>query len=107
MTEQIPWYYAALDFPKLWEEFPPPPNFVDAVFRLPPERIRALQERRFLQQVARAWEVPFYQRHWRAAGLARGDVRSLADIAKLPPYDVHDLRASIERAPPFGDYMGI
>ena len=76
-------------------------------FDLPPEEIRALQEKRFLQQMARGWEVPFYQRHWRAAGLEPGDIRSLDDLKKIPPYTVHDLRESIERAPPFGDYMGI
>jgi phenylacetate-CoA ligase len=103
----VPWYYNSLDFPKLWEEFPPPPVFLDKVWRLSADEIRRIQERRFLQQVARGWEVPFYQRHWRKAGLEPGDIRSLADIESLPPYDVHDLRESIERSPPFGDYMGI
>jgi phenylacetate-CoA ligase len=103
----VPWYYNSLDFPKLWEEFPPPPVFLDKVWQLSADEIHRIQERRFLQQVARGWEVPFYQRHWRKAGLEPGDVRSLADIEKLPPYDVHDLRESIERSPPFGDYMGI
>jgi phenylacetate-CoA ligase len=104
---EVPWYYDSLDFPALWSEFPPPPNFLDTVFRLSADEIRAIQDRRFRQQVARAWEVPFYERHWRQAGLAPGDIRALDDIAKIPPYTVHDLRDSIERCPPFGDYMGI
>lgn len=103
----VPWYYNSLDFPKLWEEFPPPPDFLSGVYRMPPERLRALQNERFLQQVKRAWEVPFYQKHWGAAGIEPGDIRSLEDLTKLPPYTVHDLRDSIERAPPFGDYMGL
>jgi phenylacetate-CoA ligase len=103
---RVPWYYNSLDFPKLWEEFPPPPDFLDKVFRQSADEIRAVQKKRFLQQMARGWEVPFYQRHWRKAGLEPGDVRGLDDIGKVPPYDVHDLRESIERAPPFGDYMG-
>jgi phenylacetate-CoA ligase len=105
-TGRVPWYYNSLDFPALWAEFPPPPDFLDTVFRLSADEIHARQEKRFRQQMARGWEVPFYRRHWGKAGLEPGDVRTLDDIAKVPPYDVHDLRDSIERAPPFGDYMG-
>jgi len=104
---QAPYYWRSLDFPKLWEEFPPPPAFFDTVYRMPRERLRALQERRFLDQIARAWEVPFFARRWRAAGIAPGDIRSLADLGRLPPYTVNDVRDSIERHPPFGDFMGV
>jgi phenylacetate-CoA ligase len=55
----------------------------------------------------RAWEIPFFQRHWNNAGMARGDIKSLDDLVKIPPYTVHDIRASIERNPPFGDFMGV
>ncbi len=103
----VPWYYNSLDFPKLWAEFPPPPDFFDKVYKLSADEIRALQDRRFRQQIERGWQVPFYQRHWGKAGLKPGDISSLDDIEKIPPYSVHDLRDSIERNPPFGDYMGI
>ncbi|HXP74130.1 MAG TPA: AMP-binding protein [Stellaceae bacterium] len=103
----VPWYHKSLDFPKLWEEFPPPPDFLDTVYTMSADEIRAVQDRRFRQQIARGWEVPFYQIHWRKAGLEPGDIRSLDDISKIPPYSVHELRESIERCPPFGDYMGI
>jgi phenylacetate-CoA ligase len=69
--------------------------------------LRTLQQERFQRTVARGWEIPFFQRHWRAAGLEPGDIRGLDDITKIPPYDVNDIRASIERNPPFGDFMGI
>ena len=36
-----------------------------------------------------------------------GDIRTLDDLRKVPVYDVHDIRRSIERNPPFGDFMGI
>jgi phenylacetate-CoA ligase len=102
-----PLYSESLDFAALYKEFPPAPDFFRTVYKLPRHEIRALQERRFLDTVARGWEVPFYQRHWRQAGLEPGDIRSLDDIEKIPPYNVHDLRASIERNPPWGDYWGI
>ncbi|MGH8618546.1 MAG: phenylacetate--CoA ligase family protein [Burkholderiales bacterium] len=102
-----PLYSDALDFNALYEEFPPAPKFFQTTYRLPPDQIRKLQEKRFLEQVARGWQVPFYQKLWGKAGLKPGDIRSLADIEKIPPYTVHDLRESIERNPPWGDYWGV
>jgi phenylacetate-CoA ligase len=57
--------------------------------------------------MARGWEIPFFQLHWDRAGMEPGDIRSLEDLVKVPPYDVHDIRASIERNPPYGDFMGM
>src|SRR6476620_6352397 len=37
--------------------------------------------------------------------MAHVDIKSLDDLVKIPPYAVHDIRASIERNPPFGDFM--
>jgi len=105
--EQPPYYWQSLDFPQLMEEYPPPPAFFNTVYRMPRTQLRALQEQRFKTQIARAWEVPFYQRRWSAAGLAPGDIRGIADLTKIPPYTVNDIRDSIERNPPFGDFMGV
>ena len=102
-----PLYSQALDYDALYKEFPPAPDYFQAVYKLPPHEIRKLQEQRFLDTIKRGWEVPFYQRHWRKAGLEPGDIRGLADIEKIPSYDVHDLRESIERNPPWGDYWGV
>lgn len=57
--------------------------------------------------VKRGWEIPFFQRHWKAAGIEAGDIRTLDDLTVLPPYDVSHIRESIDRNPPFGDFMGI
>ena len=38
---------------------------------------------------------------------APGGIKSLEDLEKIPPYDVHDIRRSIERNPPYGDFMGM
>ena len=105
--QDIPWYPRALDFEALHREFPPPPDYFRTIYKMPRDELRALQEKRFLQTMARGWEIPFFQRHWGKAGMEKGDVRSLADIEKVPPYTVRDIRDSIERAPPFGDFMGI
>lgn len=101
------YYSRSLDFEALLAEFPTGREYMDEVHRMPREKLRALQEARFLAQMKRAWAVPFYQRHWGSAGMEPGDIRSLADLPKVPPYDVNHLRESIERAPPWGDYIGI
>ncbi len=102
-----PRYWQSLDFAAHNAEYPPPPDFFSAVYRKPRDQLRQLQEKRFLATVRRGWEIPFYRRHWSNAGIEPGDVTSLDDIEKIPPYSVHDIRESIERNPPFGDFMGI
>ena len=104
---QAPYYYRSLDFEELWRNYPPAGEYVERVHRISRDELHALQQHRFLSQVARGWEVPFYQRHWGAAGIEPGDIRSLDDLRLLPTYTVHDVRAAIERAPPFGDQIGI
>lgn len=103
----VPWYSRALDFEALAREFPPPPDYFRTVFRVSRDELRARQEERFLATVNRGWEIPFFQRHWGSAGLEPGDIRGLEDLTSLPPYTVKELRESIERSPPFGDFMGI
>ncbi|MGD9944977.1 MAG: phenylacetate--CoA ligase family protein, partial [Burkholderiaceae bacterium] len=101
------YYPNALDFTALLAEFPTGREYVDRVHRMSRDELHALQQQRFLAQIARAWQVPFYRRHWTEAGLEPGDIKELDDLRLIPPYDVNDLRRSIERCPPWGDYMGI
>lgn len=103
----IPRYYSALDFERLWSDFPPAPEYFDTTYRQSRDELRAMQNERFLAQMERAWQVPFYQRHWKAAGMAPGDIRDLDDLRKIPPFSVHDLRDAIARNPPWGDFVGI
>ena len=103
----VPWYPQSIDFAQLERDYPPPPNYFNTTAKLSRDALRAVQEKRFLTTMARGWEVPFFQRHWKSAGLAPGDIRGLDDLQKVPPYDVSHLRDSIERFPPFGDFMGI
>lgn len=103
----VPWYWRAVDVEQLTRDYPPPPDYFRTTARLSRDALRALQEKRFLATVQRGWEIPFFQRHWRAAGIAPGDIRGLDDLPRLPPYDVGHIRDSLERNPPFGDFMGI
>src|SRR5271163_1750639 len=103
----IPRYYDSLNFKELWEQFPPAPDYFHAIYRMSRDELRVQQETKFLWQVRRGWEIPFYRRHWSAQGLEPGDIRGLEDLEKLPTFDVHDIRDSIERDPPWGDYIGI
>ena len=57
----IPRYHQALDFEALWREFPPPPDYFSATYRLSRDEMRGMQEQRFLRQMERAWQVPFYR----------------------------------------------
>lgn len=59
-------------------------------------------------QAVMAWayaRAPFYRRHWSAAGLEPGDIRSLADFARVPTITKADLRADQLEHQPFGSYL--
>jgi phenylacetate-CoA ligase len=103
----VPWYWRSLDLEQLTRDYPPPPDYFRTTARMSRDELRALQDKRFLATVKRGWEIPFFQRHWGAAGIQPGDIRGLDDLPQLPPYDVGHIRESLERAPPFGDFMGI
>jgi phenylacetate-CoA ligase len=107
LPDSIPWYSRALDFEQLARDYPPPPDYFRERAKLSRDELRAFQERQFLKTVQRGWEIPFFQRHWRAAGLEPGDIKGLEDLRKIPPYDVSHIRDSIARHPPFGDFMGM
>ena len=104
---KIPRYAASLDFDALWKEFPPADEYFKGPYQRPPEQIREIQNERFLRQMERAWKVPFYRKHWGAHGMEPGDIRSVEDLIKIPPFSVHDLRAGLEEQPFWADYMGI
>jgi phenylacetate-CoA ligase len=104
---QVPLYYRSLDFEALWRDYVPAPDYLESTYRCSRDELHALQARRFLQQVKRAWEIPFYQRHWAKSGIRPGDIRDLDDLRRLPTFSVHDMRESISRNPPWGDLIGI
>ncbi len=102
-----PQYWQSLDFPKLVKDYPPPPDYFNTIYRMPPEGIRELQAKRFGTQIERAWQIPFYARRWKEAGLTPADINTPEDLVKIPPYTVENIRESMARHPPWGDFMGV
>ena len=100
-------YFTAADIPSIRRDYPLGEAFLRRFVGMSTDELRALQESRFRQVMDFAWKVPFYRRHWGAAGLEPGDVRGLDDIHKLPTYDKADLMASVEAHPPIGDFHGL
>jgi len=63
------------------------------MLRLPEDRIRRIQEKRFLAVVDYAYRnVLFYRKRWDAAGVSPADIRTLGDIEKLPVITKEDIR---------------
>jgi len=102
-----PSYFDALGYDQMIADYGRPEDFVPRFGRMPRQDLRALQNRRFLEVMDFAWKVPFYRRHWGAAGVRPEHVRSLDDIAILPTYSKADLMASVEAYPPLGDFHGL
>lgn len=106
MEVQRPRYYwQSLDWEALTKAYPPPGLFETTTGRMSADEMRALQNERFLERLADAWKLPFYRDRWAAAGLEPGDIGSLDDIEKIPPFTSDDLKDAIDRAPPFGDHQ--
>jgi len=102
----FPNYFESFDYAQMLRDFPLGKAFTDDFARRPRAAIRAHQDRLFMRCVQRAWEIPFYQRLWERHGVARGDIRSLDDIGRLPIFGKADLMQSLAEHPPYGDYHG-
>ena len=70
----------------------------DPIERASIDELRALQLKRFKQTIARAAQVPHYQKKFAAAGIRPDDVTSLDDLARFPFTVKEDLRQNY----PFG-----
>lgn len=99
-------YFESFDVNKLLAEYPLDKAFTDRFSSISRDELFAEQDARFRRCVARAWQIPFYQRLWGDAGLEPGDITGLADITKLPVYGKHEIMASVESKPPLGDFHG-
>jgi len=99
-------YVTAMDPDGLRRDYPIGEAFPGALRGISRDALRARQERDFQRILAFAWKVPFYQRLWGAKGIEPGDIRTLADLPKLPSYDKADIMASVTAFPPLGDFHG-
>lgn len=102
----LPIAHYAIDWEKLFEEYPLPDVYERTVYRWSQSRIRELQNRRFLEIMTVGWGNPFYRRMWGAAGIEAGDIKSLDDIVKLPTISSEDIKADQLAHPPFGEIHG-
>lgn len=102
---KIPYYYQSVDFNHLVREYEPPVEFMEGTRKWDRERIEREQLRRLQETLARGAQIPFYQLLWKKHDFSPADVKSLADLSKVPMYTIDDIRDSIERKPPFGDYQ--
>ena len=99
-----PTYFEAFDAKAMLADYPI--DLVGTYGGMSRDELRALQEMRFATLMKRGWDIPFYQKLWRARGIEPNDIRSLDDIVKLPVYDKTDLMASVATNPPYGDFDG-
>ena len=99
-------YYESFDVRQLLADYPLGDAFTQQLALISRDELRALQEARFARLVARAWQIPFYQRLWSAKGIERGDIRGLSDIAKLPTFGKQEIMESVALRPPLGDFHG-
>lgn len=99
-------YFEAIDIRALRQAFPIGSDFESRFRQMPQPTLRRHQEALFARQMRRAWQLPFYQRLWGAAGVRPEHVRSLDDLHLLPAFGKQEIMQSIERRPPLGDHHG-
>lgn len=104
---KLPLYRNIMDWDAFFREYPAPDVWAETMFLWSADRIRALQNERFLRVVADGWKNGFYRRRWQAAGLEPGDIRSIDDIGKLPMFNSDDIKDNQREFPPFGDIQGV
>ncbi|GAB7003489.1 phenylacetate--CoA ligase [Nocardioides sp. AN3] len=103
----LPLYRDLIDYDALYRRFPLPDVWASTVFKWPAERVRELQNQRFLELMNDVAGNPFYERLWRSVGVSAADIRSLDDIGKLPTFSSEDIKNSQQQYPPFGDIHNI
>ena len=108
MTERstLPVYHASVDWPALFERYPLPDVFERTVYRWPSDRLREMQNRRFMDVVSLGWRNEFYRKRWSDGGLVPADVRSIDDASKIPVFTSEDIKGDQQEYPPFGSIHG-
>ena len=104
MTHQS--FQSVLDYPSLQAAHPIGDAFIKMAATISRDELRARQEAQFQKLIARAGKMAFYKRLWGKAGIEAGDIKSLDDVAKLPPFGKQEIVESLTLHPPFGDFAG-
>ncbi|MEE2002913.1 phenylacetate--CoA ligase family protein [Alkalimonas sp. MEB108] len=107
MQASYPTYFESFDYRAMLDEYPLGPALLTHFQQMSAEELRVLQNQRFMKVVARAWQIPFYQRIWGSAGITPADIQSLDDLQKLPLISKADIMDSVEKFPPIGDFHGL
>jgi phenylacetate-CoA ligase len=107
IESNLPRYHAAIDWQKFARDYPLPDVFERTVYKWPRERLRKLQNERFLAVIADAWKHPFYSKRWRDAGMQPGDIKSIDDLGKIPMYTSDDVSQDQAANPPFGEFNNV
>jgi phenylacetate-CoA ligase len=80
--------------------------YVSEIETLPRERLEKLQLERLKWQVHRCYQgSEFYRERFDKVGFKPDDIRSLNDVAKIPPVTKQELREEQTKFPPFGRYV--
>jgi phenylacetate-CoA ligase len=95
-------YHEAADARRLADAVPAGPDFLARFTGMSRDELHALQEQRFADVLAAAWDTPFYARLWGEHGVEPGDVRGLDDLGALPVFDKSRIVADAAEHPPFG-----
>lgn len=75
---------------------------------LSPEEFHQVQESALLKQLDYVWgHSRFYQEKYKQAGIQRGDIRRLEDLAKLPFTTKYELRDSLQECRPLGKHAAV
>lgn len=106
MQTALPIYQKSIDWEAFFATYPVPDVFEATSYRWSREQLRDFQNRRFVQLMEIGWNNEFYRRRWQAVGLERGDVKSLADIRKIPVYTSEDVKADQADHAPYGHFNG-
>ena len=99
-------FFQQAQFEENTKDYPIGDNFKSLIETLSRDELRATQERRFVLLMEKAWKNPFYKRRWQSVGLEPNDISGLDDLKKIPSFSKNDLMESVERFPPFGDFVG-
>lgn len=100
-----PWQ--AVDYQELARLYPPPPEYFESRWYDEPEQIDRMKLERLRLRALHASRIPFHRRRWEAAGFDPRRILTLDDALAAPTFDVEDIRESIEKFPPIGDYQAV